>query len=98
MSNEPSAPATTVRENALQPKSGWVILPFHFMMLGINIALTFRGAHGDGYNPAPILIIAGILGMVVWFILWAGYFAVQPGDSPRPSAARKAMATTPNRS
>jgi len=57
MSDATSTPTTAVRENALQPKSGWVILPFHFMMLGINIALIVSGAHGDGDNPAPIPII-----------------------------------------
>jgi len=81
MSNAPSAAATTVRENALRPVDGWAIMPFHFVLLGLNIASIVYGARGDGYSPSPIPIIAGILGMIAWFILWAGYFSVQPGDS-----------------
>ncbi|MEY4534823.1 MAG: hypothetical protein RLZZ246_1141, partial [Planctomycetota bacterium] len=29
----PATPASTVRERALQPISGWAILPFHMIML-----------------------------------------------------------------
>ena len=77
----PATPASTVREQALQPISGWAILPFHMIMLGAAIYAIVHGVRGDGFTPSPLPIIGGALGILVWLICWAGYFAVQPGDS-----------------
>jgi regulator of protease activity HflC (stomatin/prohibitin superfamily) len=77
----PATPASTVREQPLQPMSGWAILPFHMIMLGAAIYAIVHGVRGDGFTPSPLPIIGGALGILVWLICWAGYFAVQPGDS-----------------
>jgi len=76
-----SQTTTNHEERTLSPWNGWLVFPFHMLLLPIAIVMLVDAISNNGAPPDVGGIVVSIFGIFVWLTIWLGYFVVGPGDS-----------------
>jgi regulator of protease activity HflC (stomatin/prohibitin superfamily) len=73
------------RERIVEVHNGWTVLPFYLLLLPGSIAAVVYAIYAGGRDglghPYWTWLIAGLLGVVSWFILLNGFFTLQPNEA-----------------
>ncbi len=76
-----------IKEIALRPFSGWLVLPLQLLALPVLAAALFviinllASANGGGIAIGVLFLIATALASLCWLFNWFGFFVVNPNDS-----------------
>lgn len=74
----------TNRERTVQVLNGWVVLPFHLLLLPVCISLlAYSIVAGERAVRHPYVapMILAFVGLVLWVIAISGFFTLQPNEA-----------------
>ncbi len=73
------------RERIVEVLNGWAVLPIHLLLLPGSIASVVYAIYAGGRDglghPYWVWLVAGLLGVVAWFVMLNGFFTLQPNEA-----------------